>query len=44
MSKTHYEQQKLLIENFRKWESEGEILEEGLGGDGAHNPDYPYNC
>ncbi len=31
MSKTHYEQQKLLIENFRKWESEGEILEEGLG-------------
>tara|TARA_Y100000592_G_scaffold41510_1_gene65762 strand:- start:1429 stop:2091 length:663 start_codon:yes stop_codon:yes gene_type:complete len=31
MSKSHYEQQKLLIENFRKWESEGEILEEGLG-------------
>lgn len=31
MSKSHYEQQKLLIENFRKWESEGEILQEDLG-------------
>ena len=31
MSKSHYDQQKLLIENFRKWQSEGEILEEGIG-------------
>lgn len=33
MSNNHYNEQKMLIENFRKWESEtnNEVIEEGIG-------------